>query len=268
MGDNKLLISLVGVLLIFSLDSFSQEIKKQPYCFASYWDSFSCCRITERVETKNGIIGMTFFYNRKDSLIEKRNTILSVKERDSLLQRSYKLRMTYPQKKSTEYKFFNEKGQLICQSIMVKHAQGDVDRYKKQWYENNQLKVSGVEKKHKYKIKRWRIDGTLISCARQAFLENEFGSTTSISHGWQKIWYPSGKLKYKILYDRNHVTRFMFFENSGRLKERKKFSKEEAVYLVELLENKDELKLLYLAPSCVDKCEEPGIDAYIYTKPN
>jgi len=92
MENNKLLISLVGVFLMLSLESSSQDIKKQPYCYKSYWDSLSCCRVTERVETKKGSMGMTFFYNKKDSLIEKRNTILSAKERDSLLQHSYKLR--------------------------------------------------------------------------------------------------------------------------------------------------------------------------------
>ncbi|CAA6826195.1 MAG: Unknown protein, partial [uncultured Aureispira sp.] len=154
MENNKLLISLIGIFLMLSLNSFSQDIKKQPYCYTSYWDSSSCCRITERVETKNGSIGMTFFYNKKDSLIEKRHTILSVKERDSLRQHSCKLRLTHPHKKSTAYKFFNPKGQLICQTIMMKHAPGDVDRYIKKWYDNNQLKIYGVEKKGKYKIKR------------------------------------------------------------------------------------------------------------------
>jgi len=150
---------------------------------------------------------------------------------------------------------------------MIKHAPGDVDRYTKKWYDNNQLKIYGVEKKGKYKIKRWAMDGTLISYARQAFLENDFGTIQSMNHGWQKIWYPSGKLKYKILYDKRIVTRFISFDENGRLKERKKFSREEATFLSKLIEDKEDIKLLYLASSCIDKCAEPSIDAYIYTTP-
>lgn len=265
MENNKLLISL-GFFILFSLDLFAQEIKNQPYCYTSYWDSLSCCRVTERVETKKGSMGMTFFYNKKDSLIEKRNTILSAKERDSLLQHSYKLRLTYPQKKSTEYKFFNKKGQLICQNIMIKHAPGDVDRYKKKWYDNNQLKISEIEKNGKFKVRRWKMDGSLISCARLGYFEYK-GLMQVMDHGWQKIWYPSGKLKCKILYDRNHVTRFISFDESGGLKERKKFLKEDAVYLRQLIGNKKDMDLLYLSKSCIDECAEPSIDAYIYTTP-
>jgi len=99
MGNNKLRLSLGFVFFILSLDLFGQGNKKTPYCYQSYWDSSSCCRVTERIETKKGSRGMTFFYNKKDSLIEKSNTIFSAKKRDSLLQHSYKLRLTYPKKK-------------------------------------------------------------------------------------------------------------------------------------------------------------------------
>lgn len=93
-------------------------------------------------------------YNSDDSLLQKYSIIDTIEYR-KLLKNTYKTELTLKYKKYSCYKFFNKKGQLICQNMMIKHAPGDVYRYTKKWYDNNQLKIFGVEKKHKYKIKRW-----------------------------------------------------------------------------------------------------------------
>lgn len=264
MGYIKLLI-LVGFFWGDINNSTAQDDRPNiNYKFKSYRDSTNCNEIIERWLKKKEDKTI-YVYNSDDSLLQTYTAIDIVKYR-ALLKNTYKIELTLNRQKYNCYEFFNSKGQLVCQHKMIKHAPGDVDRYTKKWYDNNQLKISGIEKKGKYKVKRWAMDGTLISYARLALLENDFGSTQSMSHGWQKIWYPSGKLKYKILYDREVVIQFISFDESGHLKAKNKFSREEAIYLSKLIENKEDLKLLYLAPSCVDKCEEPGIDAYIYTK--
>jgi antitoxin component YwqK of YwqJK toxin-antitoxin module len=262
MGNIKLLI-FVGFLLGYINASVAQGDRPNiNYKFKTYWDSTNCNTIMEKWLNKkeNKTISV---YNSDDSLLQKYSIIDPIEYR-KLLKNTYKTELTLKYQKYSSYEFLNPKGQLICQTIMMKHAPGDVDRYIKKWYDNNQLKIYGVEKNGKFKVKRWRMDGSLISCARLGYFEYK-GLQQVHEHGWQKIWYPSGKIKYKILYDRNHVTQLMFFDERGRLKKRKTFLKEEAIYLSNLLEDKEHINLLYLAKSCIDKCEEPSIDAYIYT---
>jgi hypothetical protein len=264
--DNIKLLIFIGLVFGYINNSIAQDdSSNKNYKYKTHWDSTNCNEIIEKwlnIKEDKTIYG----YNSGDSLLQE-YTVIDAIEYKELLKYTYKTELTLKYQKYNCYEFFNKKGQLICQNIMIKHAPGDVDRYTKKWYDNNQLKIYGVEKKGKYKIKRWAMDGTLISCARQALLENDFGSIQSMSDGWQKIWYPSGKLKYKILYDKIFVTRFISFDENGRLKEKKKFLREETILLSNLIDNKEDIKLLYLAPSCIDKCAEPSIDAYIYTTP-